>query len=328
MTIVKSDAWLLLALVIAIVTSSYAGSKSFLSQEQALSGKRQVSQPQSSISLPGLSRPQWVLNQWLVNRNRYSTLQSETAMTTMVMIRLAKYRVNTPTTGTMEPALELPNFTAISNPQDKKQVFFEFMAPLVEKVNKGISQDRALLLHLQTKMLEGQDLNAHQRGFLNQLAEIYDISRTTIDEQTMADLLHRVDEIPTSLALAQSANESGWGTSRFAKKANNLFGIWCFKVGCGIVPSGRPEGKTYEVAKYQSVQDGVVAYIHNLNTNSAYADLRDRRAQLRADQGDLCGKQLAEGLLKYSIRREGYVKEIQDMIRHNNLEQCSANGKV
>jgi Bax protein len=120
--------------------------------------------------------------------------------------------------------------------------------------------------------------------------------------------------------LAQAANESAWGRSRFATEGNNLFGQWCFSQGCGLIPNGRPEGATYEVAVFDTPLDSIRSYMMNLNSFHAYDELRKIRKE-RRDQGQMItGKALAEGLINYSTRREEYVKEIQLMIEHNNLE--------
>lgn len=135
------------------------------------------------------------------------------------------------------------------------------------------------------------------------------------------ELLKRINTVPSSLALAQSANESAWGTSRFAQEGNNYFGQWCFQPGCGLVPKSRTAGKTHEVEKFSSAADSVKAYIDNLNRNSAYEKLRSLRAQRAEKNGSFSGTELAPGLLKYSERGKEYVLEIQSMIRINKLEQ-------
>ena len=99
-----------------------------------------------------------------------------------------------------------------------------------------------------------------------------------------------------------------------------MFGVWCFTEGCGLTPLKRAEGKTHEVASYDSVQDSIDAYIHTLNTNRAYTELRSIRASARSEN-QICGLEMAEGLEKYSARGEDYVREIQAMIRVNNLQQ-------
>jgi Bax protein len=119
--------------------------------------------------------------------------------------------------------------------------------------------------------------------------------------------------------MAQSANESAWGTSRFARKGNNFFGQWCFRKGCGLVPKQRDANKTHEVAAFDSPEESVKMYIRNLNSNSAYKSLRDLRAKLRRANKPVTGHALAAGLKHYSERGLEYVKELREMISFNKL---------
>jgi len=120
--------------------------------------------------------------------------------------------------------------------------------------------------------------------------------------------------------LAQGALESAWGSSRFARQANNLFGQWCFVPGCGIVPLQRSEGATHEVKAFASVGEAVEAYFYNINANGAYTTLRDIRQEDRAHQRPLTGARMAGGLELYSGRGMSYVHELRNMIRSNKLE--------
>jgi Bax protein len=211
----------------------------------------------------------------------------------------------------------LPDFAAITDVQAKKQAFFDFMWPSIVQANKQVLTERAYL-----KGLQGKKLTARQADELAELALKYQQPRQA--QQSKADwlaaLLLKVDVIPPSLALAQAANESAWGTSRFAREGFNFYGQWCFSEGCGLVPVARGEGKTHEVRRFDSPADSVTAYVLNLNSLAAYQDLRTLRAHLR-EQGQLDGAHLAQGLLAYSERGEAYVEEIQAMIRLNALAQ-------
>jgi Bax protein len=129
--------------------------------------------------------------------------------------------------------------------------------------------------------------------------------------------MKRVDTVPLELVLSQAANESAWGTSRFARKANNLFGQWCFSKGCGLVPARRNAGSTHEVAAFKSPQLSVRSYLRNLNTGRVYKDLRNIRAAKRAEGKQATAYEIAAGLSKYSERGQAYVKEIRAMIKYN-----------
>ena len=133
-------------------------------------------------------------------------------------------------------------------------------------------------------------------------------------------LMRRMDTIPVSMVLAQAALESAWGQSRFAREANNLFGQWCFSEGCGIVPNSRPEGETYEVATFDSVDQAVAAYFQNINAFHRYSSIRDIRETARRNQKPLLGYDMVEGLEAYSVRGQDYIKELRHMIRYNQLE--------
>ena len=141
------------------------------------------------------------------------------------------------------------------------------------------------------------------------------------DMAVIGELLKRVDELPPSLVLAQAANESAWGMSRFAQQGRALFGQWCFKAGCGMVPDGREAGAAYyAVRAFPSVAASVRSYYQNLNTHRAYRSLRNLRAHLR-DQGlPMDSMQLAEAIGVYSQRGDDYIKEIQTIIRQNDLQ--------
>jgi Bax protein len=127
--------------------------------------------------------------------------------------------------------------------------------------------------------------------------------------------------VPPSLALSQAANESAWGTSRFARSGHNYFGQWCFTTGCGVVPRHRTAGKQHEVAVFASPAAAVASYLHNLNSHPAYQRLREIRLQQRQQHQVVSGLALAAGLEKYSERGEDYIRELRAMIRHNRLSQ-------
>ena len=215
----------------------------------------------------------------------------------------------------------LPDFSAIKDVSTKKQMFFNYMLPKVRQANDKILADRRLLLMIRDDLTTGDTLDPDDIQFIGALKTRYRAGQQTNLRSIVDDLLIRVDVVPESLVLAQAANESGWGTSRFARQANNLFGIWCFSEGCGLTPKNRDEGLTHEVAKYETVQEGLVAYIHTINTNPAYTYLRDIRATTRSQEQHFSGLALAEGLLRYSSRGLEYVRDIQQLIRLNELQK-------
>lgn len=197
----------------------------------------------------------------------------------------------------------------------KKQQFFARLRPIVLAENARISKDRqrVLRLHRHKAWLAGAD-----KRWLMELATRYRMPAFDVRKETdWQTLLRRVDEIPVELVLAQAANESAWGTSRFARLGNNYFGQWCYRKGCGMVPKHRAPGATHEVARFDSVEASVASYMHNLNTLGAYRALRRLRAQARARGQRPQAEQLAEGLVHYSARGKAYVRTLQAMIRQN-----------
>ncbi len=212
----------------------------------------------------------------------------------------------------------------IAETETRKRVFFKILLPLILLVNDEILTEREQLLAIQQQLDNADTLSPEQQHTLETLASRYQVDLKDKEASRAVEiLLRRANIIPVELALAQAANESAWGTSRFTLVANNLFGQWTFIPGQGIVPEGRPEGETYEVRKFPTLYDSVRSYANNLNSHEAYRPFRILRAQQRPE-GELDGLVLAEGLLSYSIRGEEYVREIQSMIRHNNLQRLGS----
>lgn len=211
---------------------------------------------------------------------------------------------------------ELPAFAEIRDIPTRKTEFFNFLMPAIEEQNTLILQQRNQLERLHEMHRSGAQISSRENRWLSELALHYRVETTNRSEM-FATLLRRVDVIPDTLVLIQAANESGWGTSRFAREANNLFGEWCWSPGCGIVPNSRPEGQIYEVRKFESVTASVRSYIRNLNTHHAYQDLRQIRADLRTDGKQVTAQPLTHGLMAYSERGEDYIHELNQMIRVN-----------
>lgn len=212
-----------------------------------------------------------------------------------------------------------PDFSSFTNVTEKKQAFFDYMLPSVRQANDQVLKDRKRVLGWQQSYEAGGNLPDRELKQLNSLATKYEIDSELSTEQKLELLALRADMIPASLALAQAAKESGWGTSRFSRDANNFFGEWCYSEGCGLVPNRRVEGATHEVRAFDAVDDSIAAYIHNLNTHPPYRNLRELRAEMR-DAGKITGIALAQGLSRYSQRGPVYIGEVQSIIRVNELQ--------
>ena len=147
--------------------------------------------------------------------------------------------------------------------------------------------------------------NTHNE--LNKIFAEYKISNKLSFAAKSKMLLSRFDELPLTLVLAQAAIESGWGTSRFTRVGNSLFGEWTYKQDEGIVPEGREDGKTHQIKAFPSLQDSIASYIKNINRNNAYKELRELRAEMRKNNQSLDSRQLAQGLQRYSQKGQDYV---------------------
>ena len=187
--------------------------------------------------------------------------------------------------------------------QKKKALFFRLLGPLVLRANEKIR-------------LERERLFAQGQNDAQMLTEAF--TRYRVTSQDLDELRARVDTIPPSLVMAQAAEESGWGTSRFADLGNALFGQWTY--GEGIAPlERRVEKGQYSIAAFGSPLASVEAYMLNINSHPAYAELRQMRAAARAQGKVASGYELATTLTKYSERGEHYVDSLHAIMRVNRL---------
>jgi Bax protein len=201
--------------------------------------------------------------------------------------------------------------------KDKKNVFFRLAGPGILLANEKITAEREQLLD---KIKNNKTANDQ---WLLKLAKKYRViseDDSKLDKDDLNRLVNRVDTIPPSLALAQAAEESGWGSSRFSIEGNALFGQWDFS-GDGIKPKEQRKGLgNYGIAKFGSPQQSIDAYFLNLNTHRAYKKLRDKRAGMRKNNIKLTGWELAKTLDKYSERGAAYVDSLHSIIRYNKLK--------
>jgi uncharacterized FlgJ-related protein len=204
---------------------------------------------------------------------------------------------------------------------NKKQLFFRGLAPLVLKANELILKDRNRLEKIKSALEKNTSIPEMDQIWIMKLSELYKVK--TVEDKSMASLVdelwQKVDIIPVSLALGQSAVESGWGTSRFAAAGNAMYGQWAWGEKAMTPKEQRKGLGNYGVAAFKSLQESVCAYMLNLNTHNAYADLRSKRAELRKNGKKITGPVLAETLIRYSERGESYVKEIKSMMEYNRL---------
>lgn len=245
------------------------------------------------------------------------------AKATLDLFHSREYRIEAVRSGeTAVPRLVLTDLptgiTALENSDDRKALFVKTLLPLILMANERIEQDRERLRRLHAVKQGGQVLAPQDRRWLAQLAGRYGL--TADGEINTKALLQRVDLVPVSLALAQAAEESGWGTSRFAQKGNALYGQLTFKAEDeGIVPRNRRQGETHRFRSFDDPKGSVESYIHNLNTHRAYTQFRQMRASLRAQDKPVDSMMLVNALGAYSERGEDYVRTIRSLIRVNSL---------
>ncbi len=210
-----------------------------------------------------------------------------------------------------------PDLGKIRDVTKKKSLFFRALLPIVLAENEMLVELRRQVMGLLERGVA--DLDDGERRWLEAIARQYRIKEGIQSARAQQLLMRRVDVVPPALVLAQAANESAWGTSRFARLGNNLFGQWTYREAEGIVPLGRPEGASYAVRSFHSIDASVRAYLRNLNTNPAYKELRLMREQMRRTGEPLDAHELATGLTAYSARGEEYIRELQMMMRGNRL---------
>ena len=212
--------------------------------------------------------------------------------------------------------LSPPDFAEIANTQQKKTEFFEFLYPLTKEANRQVLEEKQ---QLRTWADQMEGLSEQQMSHIADTAKFYKVDCQAIDKTCAHEIHRKIGMVPPSLVLAQAANESAWGTSRFALEGNNYFGQWCYSKGCGIKPSQRDDGASHEVKEFDNAFASVKSYIHNLNTSASYKQLRQTRREAWRQNRKPNGVMLAKGLTRYSERGTEYVSEIQHMIRHNSL---------
>ncbi|NRB39090.1 MAG: glucosaminidase domain-containing protein [Pseudomonadales bacterium] len=208
----------------------------------------------------------------------------------------------------VQQPIYVPDFSSYEDVNDKKQQFFSYFYPLILAENQQVLMHRQALLSHETDEL-----------LLREICQRYSRDCQVIDDHKRLALLVQVDIIPPALVLAQAAMESGWGTSRFARKGYNFFGQWCYQEDCGLVPLKRDKHAVHEVRLFDSPRLSVRSYLFNLNTHVRYSELREQRF-LRRVQGDtVTGEDVVEFLLAYSQRGQAYVDELRVVMQYNQL---------
>ena len=205
----------------------------------------------------------------------------------------------------------LPNeIKKIGNTKKRKDMFIKIVLPLIVKENNKIRIDRKRLFAILNKN-SNTDI---EKKWLEKKYKQYGVRKNDL-----STLKVRMDEIPVSLAIAQAAKETGWGTSRFALKGNALFGQWTWS-GEGLKPKNAEKGKEHKVMKFHSLQLSVRAYLRNLNTHSSYRNLRKERTEFRNRNKPLDSLILVNHLDKYAETGNQYIEVLKKIIEQNKLK--------
>ena len=206
----------------------------------------------------------------------------------------------------------LPNeMKKIENIKKRKNLFIQIVLPLIIEENTKIRLDRKKLFAI---------LNKNNNSKTDKDWLIKKFKQYGVKKNDFSTLKIRMDEVPVSLAIAQAAKETGWGTSRFAQEGNALFGQWTWS-GDGIKPAGADSDSTHKVAKFKVLKASVKAYQRNLNTHSGYKDFRRERAIQRDNDGKLNSLELVKFLDKYAETGAEYTKILKQIIQQNSLTE-------
>ncbi len=197
----------------------------------------------------------------------------------------------------------------IRSTNKRKDTFIKIIMPLILNENEKILEDRNKLF----KILSKQSNSMGEKVWLKRRFKDYDVNGEDVTE-----LKQRMDIIPTSIAIAQAAKESGWGTSRFALEGNAMYGQWTWD-GDGIEPSQKDKKKEHKILKFPKLQSSVSAYMKNLNTHRGYTEFRKERAEKRESNKKIIGVDLVDYLYNYAQTGSEYVKTLKKIIQQNNL---------
>jgi Bax protein len=198
---------------------------------------------------------------------------------------------------------------ALGDTLKKRELFIKIILPLILYENEKITEDRQKLFQILSKNFN----TSGERVWIKRRFKEY-----KIDDQDLSKLKMRMDIIPVSIALAQAANESGWGTSRFALEGNALFGQWTWNKK-GITPENQDKDKSHKILQFQILKASVRAYKNNLNTHNAYKEFREARAKIRQAGKSINGLDLTKYIERYAAIGEQYVKIIESIIIKNSL---------
>ena len=197
----------------------------------------------------------------------------------------------------------------LKNVKLKKETFIKIILPLIVAENERILDDRYKLKKITSRKITTDD----EKQWLRQKFLEYRVKKGSVE-----DLITKMDIIPASIAIAQAAKESGWGTSRFALEGNAIFGQWTWN-GQGIAPLDRDKTKSHKILRFPILRASVKAYTKNLNTHKSYVKFRDKRKSLRKENKKIIGLELTKTLDNYAQTGSEYTKILDQIIKQNRL---------
>ena len=250
------------------------------------------------------------------NKKKFEKADDEVSLDTQITLNLfedLKYDLKTIRSGSrVKPVYlsKLPkDLKKIKSTQKKKDTFIKIVMPLIIDENSKILDNRKKLF----KILGKQNNSRGEKVWLKRRFEDYEIKNEDVTE-----LKVRMDIIPVSIAIAQAAKESGWGTSRFALEGNAMFGQWTYGKD-GIAPLEREKNKGHKILKFPMLRSSVQAYKNNLNTHSGYKEFRKKRADLRRKNQNISGLELVNYLHNYAATGKEYTDILKKIINQNSL---------
>lgn len=230
--------------------------------------------------------------------------------------KLIKFKKNTISSNT---DLALTSVSWKDNYSSKKINFIQKLLPIIAFENQKILIDRNRLIELKKYIIINKTLKAEDISYLKIISKKYLIDTSNKHKiDLIEELLVSVNIIPNSIVLAQAANESGWGSSRFATEYNALFGEYTYDENQGIIPNEREIGKKHLIRNFSSIDKSVQSYFKNINTHYAYQKFRDLRHQAHINDSNQIIKILTQALDVYA-EDKSYVKTINSIIDTNKL---------
>ena len=206
------------------------------------------------------------------------------------------------------------DFMEIKSVNERKKLFINTLLPIIYSENLKILEDRKKILDWWNES-QGENFSRDfWPSWLFELSEKYETS-----DSNLGNLLIKVDIIPISMALAQAAIESGWGTSRYLREGNAIYGQYTFEKDKGIRPERRESNEKFFIKRFSNLSESTRSYFKNINTHRAYDDFREERKKLRMNGVKLSGVKLVKFLTSYSERRDEYVKDVENIIQSNNF---------